>query len=300
VPDATVLLEAGAKAVLYASLLLLIGANALRWLLVPRCALELGPRFRLLFDSSARIALRTAIVALCACLFRAWTHTVAAFGFDEAGWDNLKLIALQSRWGHGWQLQVAAVLMLVIACVLTVRWQAAWPFETLAVLFFTATIPLLGHAAGDLLRITLHTIHILAAGTWLGTLAMVLLVRMPDGDPDSIGAAYDGQRVRQIILRRFWLVAVPSAAVAVAAGVLAAYLYIGSFSNLWTTAYGRMLLVKVALVGGISACGYSNWQRLRKLHPEKLSEETVIVLEAALAGAVVLVTALLTETGHPG
>ena len=299
-PDATVLLEAGASSTLYASLLLLIGASALRWLLLPRCEPELGPRVRLLGQSGARIALDAAIVALCICPFRAWAHTVAAFGLTDASWGNLKLIALQSRWGDGWQLQVAAAVIVVIASVLALQWRAAWPFETAAVLLFTATIPLLGHAAGDPVRLALHTVHILAAGTWLGTLAIVLLLRMPDGDPDAIGATYDGQRVRQIILRRFWLVAVSSAAAAVAAGIVAAYLYVGAFSNLWTTAYGRILLVKIAFVGGIAACGYSNWQRLRKSHPDKLPAETVIVLEAVLAGAVVLITALLTETGHPG
>ena len=49
--------------------LLLIGASALRWLLLPRCTFELGPRVRMLCDSSARIALRASIVALCATLF---------------------------------------------------------------------------------------------------------------------------------------------------------------------------------------------------------------------------------------
>lgn len=299
-PDPPVLLEAGANAVLYASLLLLIGASALRWLLLPRCEPELGPRIRMLEHSGARIAIGAAIVALCICLLRAWAHTVAAFGPTDAGWDNLKLISLQSRWGHAWQLQVAAVAIVIIAAVFTAWRRAAWPFETLAILFFTATIPLLGHAAGDPLRLALHTVHILAAGTWLGTLATVLLVRMPDSDPDSIGATYGGQRARQIILQRFWMVAAPSAAIVVAAGIVAAYLYVGALSNLWATAYGRILLAKLALVGGIAACGYSNWQRMRKSHPEKLSAETIIVLEAALAGAVVLVTALLTETAHPG
>ncbi len=299
-PDPAVVLEAGAKAFLYASLLLLIGANALHWLLLPRCAEELGPRVGMLSRSGARIAFRAAAVALCACIFHAWAHTVAAFGFDDAGWDNVKLIALQSRWGHSWQLQTAAAAIVVVACAAAAKRRAAWPFETLAVLLFTATLPLLGHAAGDVLRVTLHIVHVLAAGIWLGTLAMVLVVRIPYDDADSLPAAYAGQRMRSVILRRFWLVAIPSAAMAVLAGVVAAYLYIGSLSNLWTTAYGRILLVKIVLVGGIAACGYSNWQRLRRLHPQKFSGETLIVLEALLTIAVVLVTALLTETGHPG
>ena len=191
--------------------------------------------------------------------------------------------------------------LVVVACALTTRLHAAWPFETVAVLFFTATIPLLGHAAGDPLRVALHAIHILAAGAWLGSLAMAgCWFAFPTPTRTPVYASYGGQRVRSQILRRFSPVALTSAAVASVAGIVAAYLYLGAFSNLWTTPYGRMLVVKVALVGSIAACGYSNWQRLRKSHPHKLTDETLIVLEVLLSIAVVLVTALLTETGHPG
>jgi putative copper export protein len=63
------------------------------------------------------------------------------------------------------------------------------------------------------------------------------------------------------------------------------------------TAYGRLLVLKAALVAGISMCGYVNWRRLRAMHEESASP--VLVLEAALAAAVAIVTGFLTETGHP-
>ena len=301
-PDPAVLLEAGAKALLYASLLIAIGASALRWLLLPRATGELGPHRVLSIEQCiARLALAAAAAALAACALRVWTHTVSAFGFDGAGsWDNLKLIALESRWGQSWKLQTAAALVLVVASAITAWRRAAWPLATLAVLVFTATIPLLGHAAGDALRMTLHTVHILAAGLWLGTLAVVLLMRIPAASLDPVEPRLTVRRIRLIILCRFWTLALPSAATAIAAGIVAAYLYVGAFSNLWTTGYGRVLLVKVALVGGISVAGYVNWQRLRRLHEEDEASAAIIVLEAALAAAVVLVTGFLTEIAHPG
>ena len=146
----------------------------------------------------------------------------------------------------------------------------------------------------------LHIVHILAAGFWLGTLAVVLLMRIPAASLDSIEPRLTVRRIRLIILRRFSTLALPSAATAVAAGIVAAYLYVGAFSNLWTTAYGRVLLVKVALVGGISVAGYVNWQRLRRLHEVDEPSAAIIVLEAALAVVVVLVTGFLTEIAHPG
>lgn len=301
-PDSAVFLEAGAKALLYASLLIAIGASALRWLLLPRAAGELGPQRVLSIEESiARLALGAAVAALAACVLRVWTHTVSAFGFDGAGsWDSIKLIALESCWGQNWKLQTAAALVLVAACAFTVWRRAAWPVATLGVFFFTATIPLLGHAAGDILRVTLHTVHILAAGFWLGTLGVVLVMRVPGADLDSIEPRLTVRRTRLLILRRFSMLALPSAGMAVAAGVGAAYLYVGAFSNLWATAYGRVLLVKVGLVGGISIAGFINWRRLRRLREVDESSAAIIVLEAMLAVVVVIVTGLLTEMAHPG
>jgi putative copper export protein len=219
---------------------------------------------------------------------------------EAESWDNIKLIALESRWGQSWKLQTAAALILLIACAITASRRAAWPLATLAVLVFTATIPLLGHAAGDTFRVALHAAHILAGGSWLGTLGVVLLMRIPVTSFDSVEPRVTGRRVRLIILRRFSTLALPSAATAAAAGIVAAYIYVGAFSNLWTTAYGRVLLVKVALVGGISIAGYFNWQRLRRLHESGEASAAIVVLEAVLAAAVVLVTGFLTEIAHPG
>jgi putative copper export protein len=300
VPDPAVLLEASAKVFLYASLLVLIGAGALRWLLLPRAYADLGAaRIRLIEQRTAGLALLASVCALGSSALRLWTHTVAAFGFPDAGLDNIKLIALESRWGQGWKVQVAAALIMTAACAITTRWREAWPFATLSVLFFTCTIPLLGHAAGNILREALHCVHILAAGIWLGTLAVVLALRIPDVIPDS-SSRVSGRHVRLLLLQKFWPIALPSAITVAAAGLVAAYLYVGAFSNLWTTAYGRILLLKVALVAAIGGCGFVNWRRLRRMIPNETDSLAIVVLEALLAVAVLLVTALLTETGHPG
>jgi len=101
-----------------------------------------------------------------------------------------------------------------------------------------------------------------------------------------------------LILRRFSPVALPAAATVVAAGLVASWFYVGASSNLWTTSYGRLLLLKVGLVAAVSVCGFINWRRLRQLNDES-APFAVVVLEAALAAAVVIVTGYLTEIGHP-
>ena len=233
----------------------------------------------------ALVALAAGFVALGASLLRVWTHAVAVFGFGDArSWDTLRLIALQSRWGQSWRYQALAAAIYTLACAATVWRRELWPAATLAVAGFAGTIPLLGHASGDPARMAVHMLHILAAGIWLGTLAAVLLLRC-------------SRQSRFLILRRFAPIALPGAAVVAGAGLLASWYYVGAVSNLWLTTYGRVLVLKTLLVAGISVCGYVNWQRLRRLRGE--GALSTVVLEATLAGAVVIVTGFLTEIGHP-
>lgn len=300
-PDPAVLLEAGAKALLYASLLVVIGASAARWLLLPRAVADIdAPTTVAVERSVARVALLAAVVLLGASALRVWTHTVSAFGFDGArSWESVELIAFRSRWGYGWKPQVIAALAVVLASVATVWRRAAWPLATVTAIALTATIPLLGHASGDVARMVLHAVHILAGGLWLGTLAVVLLIRLPPSSLVSIEPPRARQQVRLRLLRHFSLIALSGCGTAVVAGVAAAWLYVGALPNLWMTAYGRVLMVKVGLVGAASICGYVNWRRLRREQTGDGSSTSIIVLEATLAVAVVIVTGFLTEIGHP-
>ncbi len=277
-PDSALLLEGAAKALLYASLLLSIGACAAYWFLLPRTGLL--PRTS--EAPAARLGLLAACLALFATVLRGWTHTVAVFGFEGArSWDTLMLVAFGSRWGQSWRVQIVAAGICVIAFAATGRSRRFWPFATLATAVFAATIPLLGHAAGSGLRTAVHVAHIVAAGVWLGSLTVVVLIT----------------RDRLPILRRFSVVALPAAATVATAGLIASWLYVGDLSNLWRTDYGRILLLKMGLVGCIGACGFSNWRRLRKRGEACVS--SVILTEVFLAVSVAIVSGYLTETAHP-
>jgi putative copper export protein len=272
VTDPAVLFEGGAKALLYAALLLAIGSSAARWLLPGERAL-------------AGVALIAGCLATAAVLLRVWTHTFAVFGFDGArSWDSLTLIAFRSRWGQSWRFQAVAAAVYLLASAVTVWRRALWPAATIAALAFTVSVPFLGHAAGDAVRMAVHILHILAAGAWLGTLAVVVLLPVP-------------RETRLLTLRRFAPIALPAAATVSGAGLVMSWFYLGGLSNLWTTPYGQILVLKVSLVLGIAVCGYVNMRRLRAL--AERSSWWTIALETALAAAVVIVTGYLTETGHP-
>ena len=280
--------EAGPKAALYGALLLAIGASATRWLLLPRLAAEWSPAWVGEVEASlARLSRVSASFLLASLALRAWLHTVAVFGWrDSLAWDQIAVIILESRWGAGWRVQVAATICLLAATfIIRVHRSAGWVLTTACVLACALSIPLLGHAEGQPLRVALHAAHIVGAGMWLGTLACVLLVR--------------GVPIRA--LKHFAPIALAGASMAVAAGAIAAVQYVGSLGNLWETAYGRALVVKLTIFAAVLCCGYLNWRRWSASSLETGAERPVRlpILEVLLAAAIVLVTSVLTELAHP-
>ena len=278
--------EAAAKAVVYAAVLLAIGASATRWLVAPRALA--GEDARRLEPALAALAGYSAAAMLAAQSVRAVTHTAAAFGWRDAlAWDQLSVIAFQSRWGGGWRLQVgAAAFLLVATSVVHLHRSTGWVLSATGAVTCAASMPLLGHAASNPLGPVLHTAHVLGAGLWLGTLGCVLLIRR-----EAAGE----------LLRHFAPIALTGASIAAAAGAISAVQYLGSPANLWATAYGRALGVKLAIVAAVLCCGYLNWRRWSASPTEPTAEGSVRlpILEALLGVAIVLATSVLTELAQP-
>ena len=96
--------------------------------------------------------------------------------------------------------------------------------------------------------------------------------------------------------------ALASAAVLFMSGAAGAWLQLGSVAALFTSAYGRLLLMKLALLVGIAALGALNW---RRFVPRLAAARGVSALRAStgaeltLAIIVLLVTAVLTATPPP-
>jgi len=300
VPDLSFVVEAGVKAFLYASILLVVGASAVRWLLLPRIRIEAGSDAQTIESSAARVALVGAALTVGLCVLRLWAHTLSAFGLDGArSWTSIRLVAVQSRWGHGWQQQVLASTVLLVASGTSAVVRASWPLATAAAIYYVSTLPLLGHANGHAARMGLDVLHVLGAGCWLGTLAVVMAMRFSSTNDDA-GFAERLGAIQTAMLRRFSPVALSSAAAIVISGLVPAWIYVGSPTNLYSTRYGRILLVKLGLVGLVGACGFVNWRRVRRAAGRTNQRPAALVtIEVCLAIAVVVVTAFLTEIGHP-
>lgn len=247
----------------YASVLLLIGIATFRFV-VERAVRGSGTSASDWTPVDARITRVGWIAAgglLAAVLWRLWAQTYAVFGLDEGvSFALVKIVMLDTSWGSGWLAQLAAA-----AWVAGAFWASpkapimAW-VAAAAALFAGATMPLTGHAVSQVpavIGVVLQAAHVVGAGVWLGTLGVVLVMivamrRLP-GHPAAVAAA----------VHAFSPLALAGAGVLVFSGLVTAVLYLPHVRDLWATAYGLVLLLKVVLFLGVAAFGAYNWRVLR-------------------------------------
>lgn len=127
--------------------------------------------------------------------------------------------------------------------------------------------------------------HVAGAAAWLGGLAWLLAV-----------APHAGSDGRRRATRRFSTVALAAVAVLAASGLGRALMELDAVHQLWTTSYGRALIVKTAIFLPLLGVGFVN--RTRLLDTFAALRRSVRVEVVAVAGIVVAV-AFLTQL-RPG
>jgi putative copper export protein len=98
-------------------------------------------------------------------------------------------------------------------------------------------------------------------------------------------------------------VALACAAAIATTGVLAAWMHLGTLSALWASDYGRVLLVKLAVIAIIAAFGAVNWRVLRPAMGDVAGARRIrgsAMTELAIGALVLAVTAVLVATPTPG
>jgi copper resistance protein D len=126
--------------------------------------------------------------------------------------------------------------------------------------------------------------HHLGTAAWLGAMPYLWI---------SLGRVEGVDKARRLT-QRYSRMALLGAATLVSAGVGMAVLYVGTWSGLYTTAYGIMLVAKIFLLLAMVALGASNWFLVRRLagNPEPLLARLRRVVEAEIClGFLVILTA---------
>jgi len=125
-------------------------------------------------------------------------------------------------------------------------------------------------------------VHVAAASVWLGGLV-------------ALGLSLRGSGEHAANVRRFSNVALASVAVLSATGVVRALSELDAVSQLWSTGYGRALVVKTGLLAALVAVGWFNRYRLvprLRLDGVRRNVAGELVLLAGLVVAVALLTDL--------
>jgi copper transport protein len=104
------------------------------------------------------------------------------------------------------------------------------------------------------------------------------------------------------MVRAFSPMALAGAGAVGLTGVVSIIFQLNALSDLWGTGYGRMLLLKLALLSGVAALGWYNWKRvLPGLGDEPGAHRLTrsARAELGLGAAVLLVTAILVALPTP-
>ena len=310
----------------FAALLIVVGATAFRAFVLRRLRPDDDPAARAgeraMVDAAEHGAARLglfAVLLLAATLgFRLFAQSYAMHGADRSldivlVWQMIR----STTWGAGWMLQLIGVLLAGAgfygARSASRRTEAApldsadatrrpstslwWGVASAGAVACAFSPAFSGHASSSprfrSLAVLADGLHVLAASSWLGTLAVVLVAGIAAARMQS--AERRGPLVRSLITS-FSTVALVAAGVATVTGVFAAWLHVGAIPNLWGTRYGITLLIKLGVLGVVTLSGFYNW---RFVQPRLGTDEATVKLqrsarvEVVVAVLVLLVTAIL-------
>ncbi len=292
----TVIWLAGAGRWLAYACTLWIGGTVLAELLLVGADVDRRPMGRRL--AGPAIAAAAGLVALRASLL--WAQAWLLFALDEpVTFELVRVVALRTSWGTGWQCQVAAGIVALIGFALR---RAGAPAGRVVAAVGCAgaalSVPLTGHAVEQgWLNVPVGTqmLHVVGATAWIGTLAVLATVLLRPG------ATVTHHEVARAI-HRFSPLALTAAATLLLTGVTTSWFYMGEINALWTTNYGRALALKALVFVTIGSIGYINWRRVRPQLGTSAGTDRLrrsVAVELTWATVLLLVTAVLVALPMP-
>ena len=285
-------------------IIVLIGAAATGALLLRGFRRRAGPTgqqvFWLAIRRTAVAGLVAALALLIALALRLWAQAATLAG--PAGIDRSLVEALlrESLWGTGWLVQLGGVVLAALGFAIGRRATAGWWVAAVGAIAVAISPALSGHAAAtSTAAMVADSAHVLAAGGWLGTLFVMMTAALPAAfRADPLGRNHPTR-----MLAAFSPLALLFALLLVGSGVYMATLHLPGPEALWTTAYGRLLLAKLVLLGGVLLAGAYNWRRSRpqlERGGRNQSLHRIALVELFFAAVVIAVTASLVATPLPG
>ncbi|MEJ2204215.1 MAG: CopD family protein [Gemmatimonadota bacterium] len=294
-----------AGGLLFVGLILSIGVVAARWLILPG---EVGsddlPSPSRLTTDIARIG-RTAGALLAMALALVLVRQLLEFHDPFASWGgDARLLVFGTPWGTSWLWAAAVSLVAFGGFRLAATGRGTgWWVASAAILALGAFPAFTGHASGTggLRPVTLiaDTLHVWAAGGWIGGLTLVLILERRWRREATLGPG----SLLPTLVPAFSRLAMVCVGLLIATGLFASWIHLPDVAALWSSRYGRILTAKLLLVGFVLALGALNWRRLKPRLGEPGGSDDLrrsAAVELLVAYVVIGVTAALVRTSPPG
>jgi copper resistance protein D len=254
-----------------------------------------------------RLVVGAGLVTALAAVIALVVQTAVMAGSLSEGLKPASLVAVAAGTGLGLSIVVRVASALVLAAT------AAWlrpgraALATMAVVgaVISASFAWSGHGAATegsagLVHLAADVTHTLAAGLWLGALvALAVVLRGARGQPEGNRQVYE-------TLHGFSGLGTVAVALLVVTGLVNSWFLVGpqNLGGLLSTDYGRLLLLKLCLFGGMLALAAANrWLLTPRLGRALGEDEQVaarlsalrasLVVESCLALALLAVVALM-------
>lgn len=282
--------------VLFAGLILAIGALTTRVTILPRARLH-GSERPAVWARHVAVAAGVGVCLVLSGLALYFIRQVGEFRDPYVPLMDDVALLLSTRWGSAFKAAAIAcfVGLAALGGVLLGRKQG-WLIAGPAVLFLGTFPGLTGHAsAGGPLSLAADALHVWGAGAWIGGLAVLLYLAWRSDRPSE-------PAVLESLVPPFSTVAFVAVGTLVVSGAYAAWMHLPAPGALFSSTYGRLLTVKVAVAVVVLAFGARN-QRI--LAPRLSSSDGDRALRASattelvLAQIVLVITAVLVRTPPP-
>jgi len=254
-------------------------------------------------DRARRLATSVAILFLVASFTRLVAQSELAMSPAISRGSAIVSTMRYTRWGHGWTFSAVGAAIALVGLLVARTMRSVWILAGLGAVAICVGEAMTGHP-GALSRqaplaVAIDVAHFLSAGGWLGGLTCVLLCGLPAlRAPDETTRAAAGSR----LVRSYHRTAIECVLLTIISAVIAGWLRLPAFSDLWTTEYGLALLRKIVVVVIVLAFGFFHWRRavVRDWQTTTAKRFRISATLELLAGAVVIaLTTVLISTALP-
>lgn len=259
---------------------------------------------------TARFGLAAAAIALVAIAARVVIQAMAFAVPGEPLLPTLQVV-LGTEWGIRAIVQAAWLMLAMVAFAGAFVSAGApratgrraliwWSAAAVASGFASLSLTFMGHAISRepslAASIFADAAHVLAAGGWAGAVgALAWVASRPTMQSDRA-------ETLAVLIERFRPLALSAAATLFLSGAVSAWLRLGSVAALYDSNYGRILIIKLAVIAAAAALGRQHSLTAATLVRAGLGAAVAksIAVEGWLLLVVLAVTALLAGSPLPG